>query len=233
LPRAQSNEGLLGERDAVLSPNRARGFIPRAKYNYVEFLRVRALRMSIKLIVGLRNPGSAYAHTRHNAGGWFVELLAKRYGAIFKTDKKFQGEMACLEIQQHPCKILLPLTFMNHSGLPVRGAANFFQIEAHEILIVHDEMDLPAGRIKLKTGGGHGGHNGLRDIIHQLGSTDFHRLRVGIGHPGHKELVLNYVLGRPSVQDRQLMFDAIDRGVGIIPNVLMGNMAAAMNLLNS
>lgn len=189
--------------------------------------------MSIKLIVGLRNPGTAYAHTRHNAGGWFVELLAKRNSADLKADKKFQGEIANLNIHQQSCKIVLPLTFMNHSGQPVRAIAQFYQIQAHEILVAHDEMDLPAGRIKLKTGGGHGGHNGLRDIITQLGSSDFHRLRIGIGHPGHKELVLNYVLGKPSAIERQSMFDAIDRGIGIIPNVLGGNIAGAMNLLNS
>lgn len=189
--------------------------------------------MSIKLIVGLRNPGTAYAHTRHNAGGWFAELLAKRHGADVKADKKSQGEIANLDIQQQSCKILLPLTFMNHSGIPVRALAQFYQIQVQEILVAHDEMDLPVGRIKLKSGGGHGGHNGLRDIISQLGSADFHRLRIGVGHPGHKELVLNYVLGKPTASERQSMFDAIDRGIGVIPNVLTGNMAGAMNLLNS
>ena len=189
--------------------------------------------MSIKLIVGLRNPGSAYAHTRHNAGGWFVEVLAQRHSSPLKSDKKLQGELANLEINSQSCKLLLPLTFMNHSGIPVRAACQFFRFEPNEVLVVHDELDLPAGRIKLKTGGGHGGHNGLRDIISQLGSPDFHRLRVGIGHPGHKELVLNYVLGKPSASDRQSMFDAIDRGISIIPSVLEGNIAGAMNLLNA
>ena len=159
--------------------------------------------MSIKLIVGLRNPGSAYADTRHNAGGWFVEALAQHYNAVFKLEKKMHGELTHLEINNESCKALLPLTFMNRSGLSVHAICQFYRIEAHEILIAHDELDLPAGRIKLKTGGGHGGHNGLRDIINQLGSTDFHRLRVGIGHPGHKELVLNYVLGKPSQHERQ------------------------------
>ncbi|MDI9817829.1 MULTISPECIES: aminoacyl-tRNA hydrolase [unclassified Legionella] len=188
--------------------------------------------MAIKLIIGLRNPGSTYEHTRHNAGGWFVEALARHYDASFKTDKKLHGELTNLVINSHPCKALLPLTFMNHSGLPAREVSQFYRIDASEILVVHDELDLPAGRIKIKTGGGHGGHNGLRDIMTQLGRSDFHRLRIGIGHPGHKELVLNYVLGKPSPDDRQLIVEAIDRGVAAIPTVVTGTIAAAMNLLN-
>jgi PTH1 family peptidyl-tRNA hydrolase len=121
---------------------------------------------------------------------------------------------------------------MNHSGFPVRAVCQFYRIEAHELLVVHDELDLPAGRIKLKTGGGHGGHNGLRDIISQIGSSDFHRLRIGIGHPGHKELVLDYVLAKPSQPDRALIVDAIDRGLAAMSTVLTGNMATAMNLIN-
>lgn len=188
--------------------------------------------MSIKLIVGLRNPGSTYQHTRHNAGEWFVEALAKRDSASFRSDKKMQGELADLLLQDAATKLLLPLTFMNHSGFPVRAVCQFYRIEPNELLVVHDELDLPAGRIKLKTGGGHGGHNGLRDIISLIGSSDFHRLRVGIGHPGHREMVVDYVLGKPSQHDRTLIFDAIDRGVDSIAIVLTGNMAAAMNLIN-
>lgn len=188
--------------------------------------------MAIKLIIGLRNPGSAYEHTRHNAGGWLVETLTQRHNAFFKTDKKLHGELANFEVNKYPCKALLPLTFMNHSGLPAREVSQFYRISADEILVVHDELDLPAGRIKIKTGGGHGGHNGLRDIIQQLGCSDFHRLRVGIGHPGHKDLVLNYVLGKPTQQERQLIFDAIDRGIAVITTAITGNIAGAMNLLN-
>ena len=189
--------------------------------------------MAIKLIVGLRNPGAAYAYTRHNAGGWFIEALAAHYKTSFKIDKKLQGELAQVEINTISCKALLPLTFMNHSGMPVRAASQFYRIEAHEILVAHDELDLPAGRIKLKTGGGHGGHNGLRDIIQQLGSTAFHRVRVGIGHPGHKDLVLDYVLGKPSLHDRQLIGDAIDRGIDVMPTVLSGSFEVAMSQLNA
>ena len=189
--------------------------------------------MSIKLIVGLRNPGSAYANTRHNAGGWFVETLAQRYHASFKLDKKLQSELTQIDVNGVPCKVLLPTVFMNHSGQSVRAVCQFYRVEPHEMIVVHDELDLPVGRIKLKTGGGHGGHNGLRDIISQLGHKEFHRLRVGIGHPGHKDLVLNYVLGKPSLNDRQLMFDAIDRGIAVMPVALVGDIAIAMSQLNN
>lgn len=188
--------------------------------------------MPIKLIVGLRNPGAAYQYTRHNAGAWFVEALAKNNSVAFKSDKKLQCELADLNIHHTACRAILPLTFMNQSGFPVRLVCQFYRIEPDELLVVHDELDLPAGRIKLKTGGGHGGHNGLRDIISQIGSADFHRLRVGIGHPGDKNLVLDYVLGKPSQQDREVIFEAVDRCVAAMPTVLTGNMATAMNLIN-
>ena len=188
--------------------------------------------MSIKLIVGLRNPGASYEHTRHNAGGWFVDALARHDHAVFKSDKKMQAALADVRLQDGVCKVCLPLTFMNLSGLPVRAVCQFYRIEPHELLVVHDELDLPAGRIKLKTGGGHGGHNGLRDIISHLGCSDFHRLRVGIGHPGQKEWVLDYVLGKPPQHERALMLDAIDRGIAVVPTLLTGDMAAAMNVLN-
>ena len=188
--------------------------------------------MPIKLIVGLRNPGPEYQHTRHNAGAWFVDALVKHEHAVFKSDKKMHAEWVDLTMQHLSCKVLLPLTFMNHSGLPVRAMCQFYRIEPDEVLVVHDDLDLIAGRIKLKTGGGHGGHNGLRDIIAHLGGSNFHRLRVGIGHPGHKELVLDYVLGKPSQHEKLQISDAIDRGVAIVPTLLAGNLALAMNILN-
>ena len=188
--------------------------------------------MPIKLIVGLRNPGSAYEQTRHNAGAWFSLALAKHYHQVFKVDKKLSGELMQLDLNSHSCKVLLPLTFMNLSGLSIRAVCQFYRIELDEILVAHDELDLPVGRIKLKTGGGHGGHNGLRDIIAQLGGVGFHRLRIGIGHPGHKDLVLNYVLGKPSQHDRQLIAGAIDNAIAIMPTMLSGNLAIAMSQLN-
>lgn len=188
--------------------------------------------MAIKLIVGLRNPGSAYEQTRHNAGGWFVETLAHHHNANFKIEKKMHAELASFEIDNQACKAILPMTFMNLSGLPTREVSQFYRILPAEILVIHDDMDLPAGRIKLKTDGGNGGHNGLRDITTQIGSSAFHRMRVGIGHPGQRELVLNYVLGKPSQADRQAILEAIDRGIDTIPTILSGNIAKAMNQLN-
>jgi PTH1 family peptidyl-tRNA hydrolase len=189
--------------------------------------------MAIKLIIGLRNPGQAYEHTRHNAGGWLVLSLAQRHSAPFKIDKKMQTEIAELEINTQTCKLSLPLTFMNLSGQPARAISQFYRIQPEEVLVVHDELDLPVGRIKLKTGGGHGGHNGLRDITAQLGSAEFHRLRIGIGHPGHRDLVHQYVLNKPSIHDRQQIYDAIDRGIAVMPLVLFGDIARAMNQLNT
>jgi PTH1 family peptidyl-tRNA hydrolase len=189
--------------------------------------------MAIKLIIGLRNPGSPYEQTRHNAGAWLVYLLGQRHNAHLKTDKKMQAECGDLIVNQTTCKLALPLTFMNHSGQPTRAISQFYRIEPQEILVVHDELDLPVGRIKLKTGGGHGGHNGLRDIATLLGSNEFHRLRIGIGHPGHKDIVHQYVLSKPSISDRQQIHDAIDRGIAVIPMVLSGDLARAMNQLNA
>lgn len=189
--------------------------------------------MTIKLIIGLRNPGSAYEHTRHNAGGWFVEALAEHYKSSFQLEKKLQAELTTINTDNLSCKLILPLTFMNHSGQPTRASSQFYRIEAQEILVVHDDLDLPVGRIKLKTGGGHGGHNGLRDIISQLGSAEFHRLRIGIAHPGHRDHVHDYVLGKPSQEDRKIIFEAINRCIPVIPTLLAGNIAAAMNVINT
>lgn len=189
--------------------------------------------MTIKLIVGLRNAGSVYEHTRHNAGGWLVYYLAQRQNTPFKLNKKMNADVAELEINQQSCTLALPTTFMNLSGQPTRAISQFYKIQPDEILIVHDDLDLAVGRIKLKTGGGHGGHNGLKDITAQLGTNEFHRLRVGIGHPGHKDLVHDYVLSKPSSHDRQQIFDAIDRGIAIIPLLIGDELAKAMNQLNS
>lgn len=189
--------------------------------------------MAIKLIVGLQNPGTTYQQTRHNAGAWCLEAIAEQFHGLFKPDKKLHGELASGRGALEGCKFLLPNTFMNHSGQSVQATAHFFRIKVEEILIIHDELDLPPGRLKLKTGGGHGGHNGLRDTITCLGSSDFHRLRIGIGHPGHKELVLNYVLGRPDGTDKALIIQAIERSLSSIPLLIEGHFALAMNQLNS
>lgn len=188
--------------------------------------------MTIKLIVGLRNPGPSYALTRHNAGEWYVDALAQHGHTAFKVDKKLHGELSQLEMNQGQCKLMLPIDFMNLSGLAVRAVSQFYRIEPQEILIAHDDLDLNSGRIKLKLGGGHGGHNGLRDIIQQLGTPDFYRLRVGIGHPGHKDLVLDYVLGKPSKQDRDLIDEAIRRAIDVTPMILSDRITVAMSELN-
>lgn len=188
--------------------------------------------MSIKLIVGLRNPGAAYEQTRHNAGGWFLDALSEQSRFSFKINKKLQSEVAEFEVDGSRCYALLPLTFMNHSGQSVRAISDFYRIQPQNIVVAHDELDLSPGRVKLKTGGGHGGHNGLRDIIAHLGTTDFHRIRLGIGHPGHKDMVLDYVLGKPSQDEKKQIVQAIERAVDIVPLLLKGSLALAMNRLN-
>jgi len=189
--------------------------------------------MTIKLIVGLRNPGMAYERTRHNAGGWFVEELVKSNHAAFKVDKKLQGELADLTIENRALRALLPLSFMNHSGLSVHLTSQFYRIEPHEILVVHDDLDLPVGTVKLKIDGGHGGHNGLRDIISQLGTRHFYRLRLGIAHPSDKTAVVDYVLGKPSAEDKQLINDAISRALVVLPLIIQGQIEKAMTTLHS
>lgn len=168
----------------------------------------------IRLIVGLGNPGPEYEQTRHNAGFHFVDALAHACNADFKTDKKLFGDVARTHIGQHEVWLLKPMTFMNRSGQAVQALTQFYKILPSEILVAHDELDLLPGTAKLKLGGGHGGHNGLRDIIAQLGNQrDFRRLRVGIGHPGHASEVVNFVLGRPPQSERQLTEKAIDEAV--------------------
>jgi PTH1 family peptidyl-tRNA hydrolase len=157
----------------------------------------------------------------------------KQYPHSLKANPKFHGEIGRVQIDGEICHILLPLTFMNLSGQSVREVSQFYRLKPDEILIVHDELDLPVGRVKLKTAGGVGGHNGIRDITAQLGDNGFHRLRIGIGHPGHKDLVLNYVLGKPSIADYQLIEEAINRSVASIPFLIAGKISAAMNDLNS
>lgn len=191
------------------------------------------LYMSIKLVVGLRNPGAAYALTRHNAGAWLLETWAASEYAPFKTDKKLGGEWARIDAASMHTLLFLPLSFMNLNGASVRAIAQFYGIAPHEILVVHDELDLSPGDIRLKTGGGHGGHNGLRDLIQQLHTPDFHRLRIGIGHPGHKDLVTDYVLSKPSVADKNSIQAAITHGLATMPWILAGNFALAMNHLHT
>ncbi len=186
----------------------------------------------IRLIVGLGNPGPRYASTRHNAGAWFIDELASQFRLALRLDKKFQCEWAELPSATHKVLIAKPVTFMNESGLAVAALARFFQIEASEILVAHDELDFAPGGVKLKIGGGHGGHNGLRDILSHLGSADFYRLRFGIGHPGAKEQVVSYVLHSPSEQEKIAIDRAIDRACNNAPKLMAGQFAEVMQDLH-
>jgi PTH1 family peptidyl-tRNA hydrolase len=189
--------------------------------------------IDLKVIVGLGNPGAKYTRTRHNAGFWFVEEVASKYAATFRPEKKFHGEVAKISLQGNDILLLKPDTFMNRSGLAVKSLLSFYQLTAEQLLVAHDEIDLPPGTTKLKTGGGHGGHNGLRDIISQLASNDFHRLRIGVGHPGSKDLVVDYVLHDASRDERELIDADIDKAVSVMPALAAGTFEQAMQILHS
>ena len=187
---------------------------------------------NISLIVGLGNPGKEYAQTRHNAGFWFVEQLADRYGITLKADPKFHGYSGRGQIEGHDTRLLLPTTFMNRSGQSVVPFAKFYQISTEAILIAHDELDMNPGVIRLKSGGGHGGHNGLRDIVPHIGAN-FHRLRIGIGHPGSKEQVSGHVLGKAPSSEQALMDAAIEYALSKTKMLVQGQVSQAMNQINA
>ena len=186
----------------------------------------------ISLIVGLGNPGTEYAQTRHNAGFWFVQRLAEQYGIQLKADPKYKGISGRGNIEGQDVRLLLPTTFMNLSGQSVVPFAKFYQIAPEAILIAHDELDMNPGVIRLKTGGGHGGHNGLRDIVPHIGSN-FHRLRIGIGHPGSKERVSGHVLSKAPSSEQNLMDDAIAHALSRIQLLVNGDIQQAMNQINA
>ncbi|MWV17806.1 aminoacyl-tRNA hydrolase [Pseudomonas sp. L-22-4S-12] len=189
---------------------------------------------AVQLIVGLGNPGPEYDQTRHNAGALFVERLADRERVSLNPDKKYFGLVGKFSHQGRDVRLLIPTTFMNRSGQSVAALANFFRIPPEAILVAHDELDMPPGVAKLKQGGGHGGHNGLRDIIAQLGNQNsFHRLRLGIGHPGHSSLVSNFVLGRAPRSEQELLDASIDFALGVLPEMLAGEWTKAMHKLHS
>ncbi|MES9905001.1 MAG: aminoacyl-tRNA hydrolase [Sedimenticola sp.] len=188
---------------------------------------------SIRLIVGLGNPGSEYLETRHNAGFWFVDQLARRHGGTFKAEAKFHGHCCRIHTGGRECRLLKPSTFMNRSGRSLSSCANYFKISLDEILVVHDELDLAPGVVRLKQGGGHAGHNGLRDIMSAMGGRDFWRLRIGIDHPEGAGQVVNYVLGRPSRSDAELIAEAIDEAESAVGDILSGEFQRAMHRLHS
>ncbi|HBR98638.1 MAG TPA: aminoacyl-tRNA hydrolase [Gammaproteobacteria bacterium] len=188
--------------------------------------------VACKLVVGLGNPGPKYAETRHNAGFWFLDALAERNAGDFHPEKRFFGDYTKVRIAGHDVHLLKPTTFMNHSGRAIQAVANFFKIGAEQIVVVHDELDLPPGVIRLKQSGGHGGHNGLRDTIAQVG-RDFWRIRLGIGHPGHKDDVVGFVLKRAPQAEQSLIDEAIDAGLGESERWVSGDLAQAMQVLHA
>ncbi len=175
--------------------------------------------LNLKIIVGLGNPGPEHRTTRHNVGFWFCDLLARRHGGEFRDYRKYSGETAKIEIDGHELTLLKPTTYMNRSGISVRQLSDFFKIPPEEILVAHDELDLPVGSVRLKHGGGHGGHNGLRDVIAHLGEG-FWRLRLGIGHPGNKAEVIDYVLTRAPQPEEELILDAVNLAADHVPLLL-------------
>lgn len=187
----------------------------------------------LKLIVGLGNPGPEYAATRHNAGQWFVERLADKYGIRLVNEPKYHGLTGRSSVQGQDLRLLVPTTFMNLSGQSVGALATFFKILPDEILVAHDELDLPPGTVRLKTGGGHGGHNGLRSIIGALASNNgFHRLRLGIGHPGTAKDVSGFVLTKAPAKEQELIERALDEAMALSDDMIAGKLAQAMNKLN-
>jgi PTH1 family peptidyl-tRNA hydrolase len=187
----------------------------------------------IRLIVGLANPGKEYAETRHNAGAWFVEQLAEDIHATLRHESKHHALHALAHIHHQACQLLIPLTFMNLSGQAVRACLNYHKIAPNEMLVAHDDIDLPAGTIRLKFDGGDGGHNGLKDIISHLNTKQFYRLRIGVGHPGQSKDVADYVLDKPSKADKKKIDLAIQRGLETLPLILSGEMQKAMHALHT
>lgn len=181
----------------------------------------------IRLVAGLGNPGPEYAGTRHNAGFWWVDALAALRGARLLPERSCHGHLARVNRGEGPLWLLQPMTFMNRSGQAVAALARFYKIAPGEILVVHDELDLPPGQARLKCGGSSGGHNGLKDIQAQLGTADFWRLRLGIGHPGVKAEVVDYVLRKPPAEEREALTACIDRTLQAHAELLAGDMERA------
>ena len=188
---------------------------------------------TIKLIIGLGNPGKQYETTRHNVGAWFITTIAEQNNLFLKKENKFSTQITAWHHASHSSYLAIPNTFMNLSGQAVYALAHFYRIKPAEILIVHDELDLPTGIARLKFGGGHGGHNGLKDIIQHLTTPLFYRLRLGIGRPGSREEMIDYVLSSPNKLDFQKIQTAIEESIAVLPHILLGEMERAMNQLHT
>ena len=187
----------------------------------------------IKLFIGLGNPGPEYEATRHNAGFWWLEAVARQLKVNLVMDKSYYGMVARTTVQGQTVWLLAPQTYMNLSGKSVAALARFFKVLPEEMLVAHDELDVPPGEAKLKRGGGHGGHNGLRDIHAQMATDDYWRLRIGIGHPGNKAEVANWVLKKPSLDDRIAIEQTLDRCIKALPDLLLGEMNKATMLIHT
>lgn len=186
----------------------------------------------IQLIVGLANPGPEYQATRHNAGSWFIEHLIQKSQTKLRIEKKCFAAVGDCYYNEQKYRVAIPTTYMNESGRPIQALTQFYKISLSQVLVIHDELDFEAGIAKLKQGGGHGGHNGLRNIMQQCGK-DFWRMRIGIGHPGHKDKVTSYVLAKPNKQDKQAIDFAIQDSLAALPELLAGNFEQAMLRLHS
>lgn len=187
---------------------------------------------SLKLIVGLGNPGPEYLMTRHNAGFWFVDALANKLALNFSTDKKFQSEVCRYQSGSTDCWLCKPQTYMNDSGIAVQALMNYYKISMEQVMVVHDEIDLMPGTTRLKKGGGHGGHNGLRDIIQRTGNSDFLRLRIGVGHPGSKDKVVPYVLGRANKEEEDKIVESFSIALEKSDQFFQENLNKLMTELN-
>jgi PTH1 family peptidyl-tRNA hydrolase len=188
--------------------------------------------LPLQLVVGLGNPGDEHEDTRHNAGFWFVDELARRHDLRLKPERRYNAEVGRGDIAGKPLWFLKPMGYMNRSGQSVRAFCDYLQLPSDQVLVAHDELDLPPGVARLKRGGGAGGHNGMKDVIAHLGE-DFWRLRLGIGHPGHRDLVIGYVLERPSAVERRLVREAIELSVAEFPRLLTEGAEKMMNRLHS
>ena len=187
---------------------------------------------SYQLLIGLGNPGTRYEATRHNAGAWLLERVAARYASGFRSLARCFGSIADADIGGTRVRLFRPDTYMNHSGRAVAAVAGYYRVPVERILVAHDEIDLPPGTVRLKRGGGHGGHNGLRDVVPALSGSGFSRIRLGVGHPGSKDRVVGYVLDRPPAAERSGIEDAIERVVADIERVAAGDLEGAMNTLH-
>lgn len=187
----------------------------------------------IQLIVGLANPGKEYEQTRHNAGAWFIDEITRHLNITLRMEAKYHGLHGVVQLHGQVCHLLVPTTFMNLSGQSVRACMSYHKIPTHSVLITHDEIDLPAGVVKLKLDGGDGGHNGLKDVIRHLNTKQFYRLRIGVGRPAHSKDVIDYVLDKPSKSDRQKIDSALIRAQEALPLIMCGDMQKAMQQLHT